>query len=657
MRRRHIIQTVLLCLAGVGAAAPRHQLNPEVSVGGFSTTLANCDDAVSEFIPRQCTLKLVAVGVVELTATGEGNALEIPLEAMAGSAAYGFDTGTYKALRLRIRADDKVSGTFLLGWQTDLNGKTASGKLDVRHAPGEWVEHYIDFNGEPSWQGELKRLSLRLLSERANVGKSVLIDRIELVADDRADETFGIKPVLMNVIQRVKILTGYRSEWEDIAKYSKETPPNAKELDGRIYYFAKDPGENRAPIYRYFNPATGAYLDDTGPAPAGYGQGELLGHAWTQPYPGMSPVQRVVNKTTKRHALATPTDRLKGYEPDKVLGYAYARSERPLQEYETESDTMDDIFYIESGQVRYGVNLDHGAAGWHWFHGKKQMVNVADFGRQLQLSYYFSGHNPSGVGFGRGQVGNPVVHVHRIGNRLVTRTVPLCWNFKNVLRDEGTISRPNLFPGLVLGTDVTFGVLGHPHVAKWTAYLHTPVSIRAGKGEDREGSQFEIISNHPTADFSYRANIDFDATGKLVITATKENEKKAPDEEMGTLYNYPKSGIGGNISALGPEEHQLAFGLLVGIHSQFEGSVPYKYSFAGEKRVGSSRHVNISTTDKIGEKYASPFNGATTAQRSVMRTTTLPGDNRYTVYIMSGSVAEVKACMQDLYDHRDALEW
>lgn len=40
-----------------------------------------------------------------------------------------------------------------------------------------------------------------------------------------------------------------------------------------------------------------------------------------------------------------------------------------------------------------------------------------------------------------------------------------------------------------------------------------------------------------------------------------------------------------------------------------------------------------------------------------MRTTTLPGDNRYTVYIMSGSVSEVKACMQDLYNHRDALEW
>ena len=285
------------------------------------------------------------------------------------------------------------------------------------------------------------------------------------------------------------------------------------------------------------------------------------------------------------------------------------------------------------------------------------MVNISDFGRQMQLSYYFNGFNPSEVGFGRGQVGCPVAHVYRVGNTLVTRTVPYDWNFRNITRVKGSISNPDLFPGMMLGKDVTFGILGHPHLAKWTAYVHTPEAVGLkGKG----GSQLEIISNHPTADMIYRANIDFDKNGKLYISATKENAIKTKEEKeehnSGTFYNYPKMGIGGNISALGPGDHELAFGLLVGVYATpAEGSPNWEYSFAGEKRIGSSRHVNISGSSELGP--SSPFDGHTTAQRSVMRSPTVAGDNRYTVYLMSGTVAEVKAYMQDLYDHRAELEW
>lgn len=635
--------------------APRHELNPAVEVGGFSTTLVNGDDAVSSFIPRNCTLKNSLVGVVKITATGEATAQEVPLEAMAASAGYRFETQLYPSLRIRMKAEQKVSGHFLVAWVTEQDGLTQSGSKKIRHEAGKWVVHSIDFSNEPTWKGELKKLSFRLLTGRGNIGKPVEVDRVELVSDDQTGELFGIEYVLMNVIQRTKTTKGYRSEVEEILLKYDGLPDHADELDGRIYYFAKEPGKHRVAVNRCYNQSHKAYIDLVGAIPNGYEKDALLGYIWTKPYIGMSPVLRVVNKGRRTHALVDSSETLKGYAPDTTLGYAYARSEQPLQEYEYESDDLDDIFYIESGDVRYGVNLDHGAAGWHWVHGKKQMVNIADFGRQLQLSYYFNGLNPSGVGFGRGQVGNPVVHVHQYGNQLVTRTVPFDWNFKNLLRNEGSVAHPDLLAGFVLGTDVTFGILGHKHLAKWTAYLHTPLAI--GNGKPGVGSQFEILSNHPTADFSYRANIDFDSEGKLIVTETKENEKKGSDEEMGTLYNYPSSGIGGNISALGPEDDQLAFGLLVGIYIKAAGGNPYRYRFAGEKRIGSSRHVNISTTDKIGKKHASPFDGATTAQRSVMRTATLPGDNRYVVYIMSGTIAEVKKYMQDLYDKRDYLEW
>lgn len=633
---------------------PVHTVDPAITSGGFSITLVNGDDVNAGLVPHQCTLKSAAVGVVELTANGSDNAVDIPLDEMQQSAGYRFDTATYKLLRLRVLAGTSVSGGFTVLWRTLDGGRYTSGRITVPHTPGKWAVHSLDFTAVPGWTGELVNLRFQMLSDPADNGKSVLIDRIELAADDSADTTFGLDPVLLNVIQRVKTKDGgYRSEWEDIAKYNaKEKPGNASMFDGRVYYFAKDPGKDRLAIYRYHNNQSGDDMDSATAPPLGYQREDLLGHVWTRPFPGMSPVLRF-KSLSGRNGLFDPTEKPAGYTGDAVLGYAYARSESPLQEYETECDKMDDIFYIQSGKVRFGVNLDHGAAGWHWFHGDKQMVNISDFGRQMQLSYYFNGMNPSEVGFGRGQVGDPVIHVHRIGNTLVTRTVPIDWNFKNVTRMTGSISHPDLLPGITLGKDVTFGILGHPHVAKWTAYLHTPLAIGTSGG----GSQLEIISNHPTADFVNRSNVQFDAKGKLVITATRDKPDKSSDE-TGPLYNYPKSGIGGNISAVGPGADALAFGLLVGTNGKgAKGTSGYRYTFAGEERVGSSRHVNISATDGIGSAHASPFDGRTTAQRSVMRTPTAAGDNRYTVYIMSGSVSEVQSYMQDLYDHRETLEW
>ncbi len=658
-RRMSVLTAFLFGFPPIMAVAqsPTYLADPEVSKGGFSLTLATCDDTTSEFTTRQCNVSAPAVGVVDVTSKGADNFLDLSLEAMVKSAGYRFDTEIYKILRIRMKAAPDVSGSMSVQWRTRHEGKTEVGNATIPHKPGAWTTHSLDFSKVPAWRGDLENLRFRLLPDAANVGKSVTIDRIELLADDSNDTTFGIEPVLLNVIQRTKTPAGgYRSEWEDIAKHAnKEKLVNGELLDGRIYYFAKDPGTDRIAVHRHFNKATGDYLDSVSPPPNGYVEDSLIGHVWKRKLQGMSPVLRVVNRSSGLHALIDPTETLEGYTPDGTLGYAYARSELPLQEYETESDKMDDIFYITSGKVRFGVNVDHGAAGWHWYHGVKQMVNIADFGRQMQMSYYFNGLNPSEVGFGRGQVGNPVIHVHRAGNTLVTRTVPIDWNFKNVTRIAGSISHPDMVPGITVGKDVTFGILGHPHLAKWTAYLHTPLAIGSGKG----GSQLEIMSNHPTADFTYRANVDFDATGKLVITETKESLKDDADEENGTLYNYPKSGLGGNISALGPGEDQLAFGLMVGTHSSIKGmdQKVWKYEFAGEKRVGSSRHVNISNTRSLGPQHASPFDGNTTAQRSVMRTPTVAGSNRYTVYIMSGTVAEVKSHMQALYDNRNLLEW
>ncbi len=634
---------------------PQYKLNPPTTQGGYSVTLVNGDDTISGLIKQQCNLTLAAIGVVKVTSTAINNSIEIPLDKMAASANYNFGTDIYKILRLRIKADKKVEGTFYIDITTSFEGKSTSFTIPFEHVTDKWAVHSLDFSKEKLWIGNLTNIKLRLLPDEKNIGNQVLIDQIELVTEDLSDKTFEVKPVLMNIIQRIKTEKGYKSVVEDISKFKDDAEPTPeKGLDGRIYYFSNKEGTNRVKINRYYNTNNGDYLDDINDAPKGYVLDDNIGFVWTKKYPGMSAVIRLVNKQTGLHSLAVSTEKLDGYKFDKNLGYAYARSEKPLQEYEFDSDKLDDILYIKSGKVRFGVNLDHGAAGWHWYHGDKQMVNINDFGRQMQLSYYTNKLNPSEVGFGRGQVGNTVAQAYTIGNSLVTRTVPFDWNFKNVLRDEGNISHPDLVPGIILGKDVTFGILGHAELAKWTAYLHTPIALDKNSG----GSQLEIISNHPTADMSYRANIDFDGNGKLFISETRESLIK--DTGEGTFYNYPKSGFGGNISALGAEDNQLAFGLMVGTYSDAgtnKNLSNINYTFAGEERTHSSRHVNISANTTLGAKFGSPYINNTTAQRSVMRSPTVAGDNRYIVYIMSGTVAEVKAWMQDLYNHRKELEW
>lgn len=636
-------------------AKPQYKSNPSITQGGYSITVANCDDISSTFITKQCDLTLAAIGVVKTLATGPENSIEIPLDKMAKSAGYNFDTELYKFFRLRIKADKKVKGSFFVDFTTSFDGKIETFSVPVEHVSGNWVVHSLDFSKENLWHGNLIGLKLRLLPDEKNIGNTVEIDQVELVTDDLSDKTFDIKPVLMNIIQRVKTDKGYKTVVDDISKFLDHSEPTPeKNLDGRVYYFAKNEGTDRIKINRYFNAASGDYLDDIKDAPKGYVLEENIGFVWTKRFLGMSTVIRVFNKQTGLHALIDATEKLDGYEFDKTLGFAYARSEKPFQEYEFDSDTLDDILYIKSGRVRFGVNLDHGAAGWHWYHGNKQMININDFGRQMQLSYYTNKLNPSEVGFGRGQVGNPVAHAYIIGNSLVTRTVPFDWNFKNVLRDQGTISNPDLVPGIILGKEVTFGILGHAELAKWTAYVHTPIALDRNNG----GSQLEINSNHPTADMSYRANIDFDDKGKLFVSQTRESLIK--ESEEGTFYNYPKSGFGGNISALGSGDDQLAFGLMAGTYSDGgtnKNLENINYTFAGEGRTHSSRHVNISANTTLGPKFGSPYINNTTAQRSVMRSPTVAGDNRYVVYIMSGTVAEVKAWMQDLYDHREELEW
>jgi len=653
---------------------PVYTMNPS-AISGFSVPVVTCNDT-NDVTPHGCTLGAPQVGVLNVTVTATNNYLDIPIAAemnsITSSVPASFDTAIYKKVRLRLQADANLTAGagFLLTWWVNANGTNSVPASVFQPFPagasnGVWAVHQFDFSAVPAWTGVVQGLQLQVLATNggaaaaADLGKSVRINRVELVAAAGSNTNFSTNAILLNVIQRTITNGLFRSVWENISNYNAAVLPT--NLDGRIYYFGMTNfNPDMKAIHTYYNTSHPDYLDsDLAAPPAGYVDLGILGYVWTNQYPGMAVVQRATN-SAGQHALIvsasmralTNSPLLAGFKYETSLGYAYPRYQQPYQEYETTNDSMDDLYSFPSGSVSFGVNLSYGAAGWDWYYGTnngapKQNINDHDFGRQAQLAYYVFGTDPAEVGYNRGQVGNPVAHAHRIGNTLVTRTLPIDWNSgSDTLVIFGETAHPDFYPGLVLGKDVTFGILGHTNLCKWTAYVYSPVAM---------SSQLEIYSGHPTADFIYRASIDFTNGSIFVVSNTTDVANSY------TFNCYPRSGLGGSVCATGTDPTNLAFGLMIGTYNYgnilANYSTNYYYNFAGKTNLlGSSAWANFSGTP-LGTQYSSPFNNYTLAQRSVTRLNSVAGDNRYTVYVMSGQLSEVTNWMQDLYNNRTLLEW
>lgn len=113
----------------------------------------------------------------------------------------------------------------------------------------------------------------------------------------------------------------------------------------------------------------------------------------------------------------------------------------------------DNVFYIENEYIRFGINTALGGTVTYLAeHGKNNLINSADWGRQVQLSFY-SGpvpYHPEGTEMGKHWTHtgwNPIqtgdcffncakLIEHRVeGNTLYVKCIPMQWALNNVPGD------------------------------------------------------------------------------------------------------------------------------------------------------------------------------------------------------------------------------
>jgi hypothetical protein len=243
-------------------------------------------------------------------------------------------------------------------------------------------------------------------------------------------------------------------------------------LEGQIYYVPDQSGTGRTPLNRYLNSSATDHADGTD-APSGYTLEEVLGYPWAQAsLPGLDVLSEAVNSSTGDHALVAPSESLSGYAASSLDVYGYPRF----------ASTTEAILSLSAGGVTVESNKVAGGVTWRWFWNGMEFENHFGYGGEIQAAFYFGnsstlnpneagdGYFPAGISAGNG---SPVVRFENQGTTQITRAVPLNWD---PTAFGGDIDHPIIWDSLVLGKDVTLNFNNMGPVAQYTTHLVLPAA-------------------------------------------------------------------------------------------------------------------------------------------------------------------------------------
>ena len=243
-------------------------------------------------------------------------------------------------------------------------------------------------------------------------------------------------------------------------------------FDGEIYYVPDQPGSGRTTLNRYFNAGVTDHADGTN-SPAGYTLEETLGFPWAEPsLPGLEVLSEAVNPSTGDYALVAPSESLPGYTVSPLAVYGYPRF----------VNSAEVILSLSAGGVTVESNKAAGGVTWRWSWNGMQFENHFAYGSQIQAAFYFgtsstlnpneagNGYYPAGVDAGRG---SPTVRFENQGNTQITRAVPLNWD-PTVF--GGDLDHPVIWDSLILGKDLTLNFNNMGPVAKYTTHVTLPAA-------------------------------------------------------------------------------------------------------------------------------------------------------------------------------------
>jgi hypothetical protein len=247
-------------------------------------------------------------------------------------------------------------------------------------------------------------------------------------------------------------------------------------LEAQVYYVPDQAANGRTTLNRVVN-SSGSDHADSITTLSGYSQDMELGFPWSNSStPGVAQLDEAFNSATGDYALLAPSETLAGYIPAPLAAYGYPRY----------GNAAEVLLSLSAGGVTVQSNAVAGGTTWRWYWNGTQFLNHGDYGREIQGAFYFGTSllNPNEAGdrltfsFLDQSVkhGSPILRFENQGNTQYTRAIPLDWDPTQYGGDQ---DHPVIWDSLVLGKDLTLNFQNLGPVAQYTTHLTIPNATRA----------------------------------------------------------------------------------------------------------------------------------------------------------------------------------
>jgi hypothetical protein len=423
----------------------------------------------------------------------------------------------------------------------------------------------------------------------------------------------------LNMLWRVPRPVGSQTDYMTTAVAS-ERDMFGSTAGSLIFYVPSDNVAGTSQLYRLFGLQVGFndHMESTYSNEGGYATDAVLGFPWDNSLATAGLTQLVRTYKTWDHALEYDNEILDGYTGHEYMNrYGYRR-------YGTAAT---DLLSIAAGAVTVGSNRTAGCSLWSWVWNGLQFVNVHDYGRQIQTAFRIpldatlyanpteAGSNISTDPRPANRQGSPCLQaVNTSATDQTTRAIPLEYVPQSF---GGDVTHPVIWKDVQIGKELTLNYLGLGAVAKYTSVVSTPSPLTFASVEIPSIYLNGILSSF----YVYDAG-----------TRTLSSVPRPPAAGDGTA---PSSGYGGVIAA--NAEGSFAFGQYGVLESQ-GGSVS-----------GAPGGFTMFYFPDTTEAVFGPLSN-TTGKLRALRNGALPsGESRFSTYLISGTLADVRRLMDSLY--------
>ena len=437
-----------------------------------------------------------------------------------------------------------------------------------------------------------------------------------------SEATIQSQQTVLNVVWEVLVGT---KDWMSTTSYTEASQFSQVK---QLYYIPKNSATGRNPLYRLYN-GVNNHMTSIITNEGGYALEGILGYPWnnsTKPN-GATQMFRGFNSSNGDHALMSGHDMFAGYTQENFSErYGYHRF----------GGNVTPLFTLAGNKITVKSNLAAGGTIWEWIWNGKQFIDNLDYGREMQSSMSFStnialpteGGDYLHTSNKQYMHGSPILtysnNITANVKTQTTRAIPLEWNYTDY--NGGDAHAPVIYANWQLGKDIRLDDTslnlgsGYNHlrdqVVRYDTVLYTPITLT--------NANIEIPTAYLKAEF--KRAFQYDATNTDINAGTYEVQNSDfSNLGNGTYHRQFSVSAGGAIYAT--QDLNYAIGVY--------GSTPA----IGGKAMYYTVWKFGSLTNPSVTKW-SAGNGWSTFTA---------GENRFTTYIATGTLDDVRVIMRRLY--------